>query len=1509
MNYGKTNQKLFKTVLLLLSLMLATVWLSTGVVAGSGDPTLTLKFDSQICTVTIQIGDAAAEAMVSEKAYEIPYSSKVTVTVTPNAGYKMADIVDTATGLSIKYADEDTLCGYYAQDFLQSVSGEISFTPKDYKVDFEADGVLYDYAPVEGVWSDYTDLYYHYKDAENLTKLPEVSQEGYNFGGWEWISSDGATYGLIPTATDENGARYYYIPSDLIPTGDMESTGKIYVHAVMIPKEYPVIREDRIYDGGVSDHRGGLIYSDSSYKTSYTFQIPKDTLMNALTPMGDETDDALTSYIGYELVTDWTDGKYENITVTVPSDDYVNIVYRLYKAINYTLQYELGGGTLPEGYATSYSYRTLTPIANPTRTGYTFDGWTVTVIQNGEKVSYDDVGTDFVLGNKSREENEKYASEDKIVILKANWTANEYKITYDWNVTDETLAEELGTLNQTLPAFFTYDAEDPIDQCVINNPVRHGYTFSHWVLTYVDEAGETKTRDCYSTDGKFVLNCNEYAQAIKLTANWTAKKYTVKLDGNGATKEGTATLTGVEFDKQLVLPVTPAFVCPEKTGFTFAGYWSTKEGAGEQYITDKGVACEKLWDLYEDTDGVITLYARWTRNSYNVTVNIGGISDELIGQTVVELVTSDGEHYVYNGQAIKLPYETKFTVTVTAPDGYKTVKWNDFELTPDMAEYTSDTLTMGAEDMQLSVNILKIVDFDPSMVVIDYFKETITLPNGSYLITLGETQLKVFVSTGEVEVVQVNGQTVDALTIPEEFFGSDSVKIVRYGNGTTNSDSNVLTVAFAARPAAPKFIMGDEGEIRVIKNSYDTQIIVEMKEGLESLYEYAISAEADISALGEDAWSDSPVFADLKPGTWYYVFIRVKATEEAPHGTAYCAAYSTMIKSYLPTQIQKLQDMLNEDDGDITKALIQNAIDTITVWAKDETNLPDTFYNDVEALIKETEAALEFTRLQDQYIILLQNYLTQCINSGSYTTANAEKLNTLCSGAVTAISAATTPDEVNSVYTAAMDAMKVVPVTYLYDENFLILLTSKLGLSQGSVLDLSAFNDFAVLANAVDAAIRSGQVAVNGNFMRVSEAEALLRELDMVSAYSMDLSTAAKSGDSFVFRLKMTDEMKSMTGLQVAYYDAASGIVELLKTTVDEANGELVFEADRIADFVILADPTIELTPVIYTMGTILLLQLIAIVAILISRARNKKTSVHACMVLPAAFLTVHFLPANAEQIVAVMGILIVLFQIILMYLLLSSDMIYRGKRKQEKKKKQKQKEETPTAEADVYATPAMTEPDATAVPVEVDDDFVEMGTEEHYATDADEADPFAVYDDTDSEDVPTDVEDSYGETYAYGEAAYGDAESNGSNAEDDFIEPAANPNYSLPDEDGAFAIYDESYDSAETADEIAYVDDVTEGYALDSDAVYGEADDAEYVDETYDEGDESYYEGGEDVTYEEAYVPAYEEDYGQAPVEELYEDSENAPESEEDVQEEIPYEVAPQESDEDGDSLYRYDE
>ena len=130
-------------------------------------------------------------------------------------------------------------------------------------------------------------------------------------------------------------------------------------------------------------------------------------------------------------------------------------------------------------------------------------------------------------------------------------------------------------------------------------PVRDRYDFVGWFTAPVN-GKEVSAGD--------VVAITEDAT---LYARWQIKEseieYTIALDGCGATKPGTRSVLlkkGTQIE---------GIVLPERTGYTFAGYWSAPEGAGVQYVKPDG-SPDQAWEGSADA----TVYAAWTPNTYSV---------------------------------------------------------------------------------------------------------------------------------------------------------------------------------------------------------------------------------------------------------------------------------------------------------------------------------------------------------------------------------------------------------------------------------------------------------------------------------------------------------------------------------------------------------------------------------------------------------------------------------------------------------------------------------------------------------------------------------------------------------------------------------------------------------------------------------------------------------------------------------------------------------------------------
>ena len=138
-----------------------------------------------------------------------------------------------------------------------------------------------------------------------------------------------------------------------------------------------------------------------------------------------------------------------------------------------------------------------------------------------------------------------------------------------------------------------------------NTMTREGYTFTGWKIGTGDTIYANAADNITGAAASYTITAD-----TTLTAQWTANTYTVTLDNQGATTAGAASVTAT-FDS--VLPSITSL--PEKTGYTFGGYFSETNGGGTQYLNADGTPTTAVWT----TAGTGTLYALWKHTCSNIT--------------------------------------------------------------------------------------------------------------------------------------------------------------------------------------------------------------------------------------------------------------------------------------------------------------------------------------------------------------------------------------------------------------------------------------------------------------------------------------------------------------------------------------------------------------------------------------------------------------------------------------------------------------------------------------------------------------------------------------------------------------------------------------------------------------------------------------------------------------------------------------------------------------------------
>ena len=441
------------------------------------------------------------------------------------------------------------------------------------------------------------------------------------------------------------------------------------------------------------DLNGGALAEGVTNPASYTTESESFTLNNP-------------TYAGYTFA-GWTGTDLEEPTktVTIAKGSAGNRSYKAtWTPITYTITYDLDGGALAEGVTNPESYTTESgsiTLNNPTRTGYTFAGWTGTDLTEATTTVLIANGS---IGNRS---------------YKATWTVNKYKVTFkDYN--DDILVAEaeydydsdltnvapdmtgktnldgapFGGWNNNytgkVPAFDvvytavyggTYMLKFVVDGVTVQSgevdyntpitaptsPEKEGYDFTGWK----DQIG----KDFTEYNGKMP------AKDVTFTAQWKAKQYTITIDTDGGSAIENIT---ADYNSVIEKPADPT-----KKGYKFTG-WTP---AFPEKMPLNGASVKATWEIitytlsYDLAGGAL---AEGVTNPENFTVESDGFT--------LNNPTKTG--YTFTGWTGTGLEEPTKTVTIakgsTESRSYKAV-WTINKYKVSFKDYNDDVLVAEAE--------------------------------------------------------------------------------------------------------------------------------------------------------------------------------------------------------------------------------------------------------------------------------------------------------------------------------------------------------------------------------------------------------------------------------------------------------------------------------------------------------------------------------------------------------------------------------------------------------------------------------------------------------------------------------------------------------------------------------------------------------------------------------------------------------------------------------------------
>ena len=270
-----------------------------------------------------------------------------------------------------------------------------------------------------------------------------------------------------------------------------------------------------------------------------------------------------------------------------------------WQVIEYTIITLLEGGNAGSSEVYFYTVEQTVTLPTPTRTGYTFLGWT------GEGITTPQPNVTIPKGSTG----------DKTYI--ENWKLTEYNITMDLN----------GGSGQEKVVYTMTDEDFELP-----TPTRNGYEFVGWTGEGITTPQTRVKIPTGSTGNK------------AYTANWKVIEYTITLDTNGGPAVSPIKYT-----------VEDSFTLPYllRTGYEFVGW--TLDGSGMIPATPL--------IIYYGTTGDLHYKAEWRLAEYTITMDLdGGSGQEKVVYTITDeefelpTPTRNGYEFVgWTGERITTP--------------------------------------------------------------------------------------------------------------------------------------------------------------------------------------------------------------------------------------------------------------------------------------------------------------------------------------------------------------------------------------------------------------------------------------------------------------------------------------------------------------------------------------------------------------------------------------------------------------------------------------------------------------------------------------------------------------------------------------------------------------------------------------------------------------------------------------------------------------------------------------
>ncbi len=461
-----------------------------------------------------------------------------------------------------------------------------------------------------------------YADGVTKRELTNITTEGNIVVDWR---ANEAVAPYINATSDK--AHLATITVNMTPEerAAFETAGKkyaLYAPAADVNGEYiddSYVAFVRYESGDITDDRMvGVDYSVNEESFVIYFNDADTELTNETYASGAAVTSPEASIVpdveGYTFI-GWNTDKTATTAIEIPAAT-ASVTYYVIREVNeYDVTFKANGGLFGEVeqvvIKSTFGQAIILPDEEPTREGYTFDGWNETIPET--------------------------MPAEEALTFTAKWKANKYTITF---VTD----------GGTVIAPITQDYDTAITAPA--DPTKEGYDFAGW-------------------DNE--IPAKMPVGNMTITAQWTPKVIGVTFDANGGAFEDAATTKVVNtvFNTAITAPTAPSRTNYKFLGWsTDVGATTPVESLGT-LTTETPNIYYAIWEQeYVDVDYVITMPEKAGATYYEANVGTITYTD---GTTPAEIVFDavGGENKTEFTVTLKLKIGTTYTVTV-GKHGYLT---------------------------------------------------------------------------------------------------------------------------------------------------------------------------------------------------------------------------------------------------------------------------------------------------------------------------------------------------------------------------------------------------------------------------------------------------------------------------------------------------------------------------------------------------------------------------------------------------------------------------------------------------------------------------------------------------------------------------------------------------------------------------------------------------------------------------------------------------------------------